>query len=180
MSKSNIRYFRAKTDKELHQILGLQQKNLFASISDEERKQEGFVTVIHTFDLLKTMNEACPHIIAKDNDKIIGYALCMHPLFSKAVAVLKSMFDEIKAVNPKPSNYIAMGQICIDKDYRKQGIFRNLYQTMSDSLKPEFDAIITEVDAKNIRSLNAHYAIGFKHLKSYTSGGQDWELITLK
>ena len=180
MSKLNIRYCRSKTDKELHQILGLQQKNLFANITDEERKQEGFVTVIHTFDLLKKMNEACPHIIAKDYDKIIGYALSMHPLFSTTVAVLKPMFDEIETVNPKPSNYIAMGQICIDKDYRKKGVFRNLYQTMSDSLKPEFDAIITEVDAKNIRSLSAHHAIGFKHLKSYNSGGQDWELIILK
>lgn len=180
MSKSNIRYCRAKTDKELHQILGLQQKNLFANVTDEERKQEGFVTVAHDFDILKKMNEACPHIITKVNDKIIGYALCMHPLFSGTIAVLKPMFDEIETVNPKPSTYIAMGQICIDKDYRKQGIFRNLYQTMSDSLKPEFDAIITEVDAKNKRSLNAHYAIGFKHLKSYNSGGQNWELIILK
>ena len=180
MSKTNIRYCRSKTDKELHQILELQQKNLFDNIPDENRRHEGFVTVVHTFDLLKKMNAACQHIIAKDNDKLVGYALCMPPLFSAAIAVLKPMFFEIETINPKPSTYIAMGQICIDIDYRKQGIFRNLYETMRDSLKPEFDAIITEVDAKNIRSLNAHYAIGFKHLKSYNSGGQDWELIILK
>lgn len=180
MSKSTIRYYRSKSDKELHQILELQQKNLFANITDEERKLEGFLTVEHTFDLLKKMNEACPHVIAKINDKMIAYALCMHPLFSTEIAVLRSMFAEIEVINPELSNYVAMGQICIDKDYRKQGIFRNLYRTMSDSLKPEFDAIITEVDTKNIRSLNAHYAIGFKHLKSYNSEGHDWELIILQ
>ena len=180
MNKSNIRYCRSKTDKELHQILELQQKNLFDNIPDKDRKQEGFITVTHTFDILRKMNEVCPHIIAKVDDKVVGYALCMHPMFSAAIALLKPMFFEIETVNPKPSTYIAMGQICIDKDYRKQGIFRNLYQTMSDCIKPEFDAIITEVDAKNIRSLNAHYAIGFKHLKSYNSVGQDWELIILK
>jgi len=180
VNKSNIRYCRSKSDKELHQILELQQKNLFTNVSDEARKQEGFVTVIHTFDLLKQMNAACQHIIAKAGGKVIGYALCMHPCFSKEIEILKPMFYEIESVNPKPRNYIAMGQICIDIDYRKQGIFRNLYETMSDSLKPEFDAIITEVDSKNIRSLNAHYAIGFKHLKSYKSGEQDWELIILK
>ena len=81
MSKSNIRYCRSKTDKELHQILELQQKNLFDNIPDKDRRHEGFVT---------------------------------------------------------------------------------------------------EVDAKNIRSLNAHYAIGFKHLKSYNSVRQDWELIIPK
>ena len=180
MSKSNIIYCRSKTDKELHQILELQQKNLFANVSEEEHINEGFVTVSHSFEILKKMNAACQHIIAKAGGKVIGYALCMHPFFSQKIEILKPMFYEIESVNPKPRNYIAMGQICIDIDYRKQGIFRNLYETMRDSLKPEFDAIITEVDAKNIRSLNAHYAIGFKHLKSYNSGGQDWELIILK
>ena len=180
MSKSNISYCRAKTNKELHQILELQQKNLFASVSEEEHINEGFVTVSHSFEILKKMNAVCPHIIAKAGGKVIGYALCMHPYFSKKIEILKPMFREIMAVVLKDAKYMAMGQICIDKDYRKQGIFRNLYQTMSDSLKPEFDSIITEVDANNIRSLNAHYAIGFKHLKSYNSGGQDWELIILK
>lgn len=73
-----------------------------------------------------------------------------------------------------------MSQNCIDKEYRKKGVFRNLYQNMSDFLKPEFDFIITEVDAKNIRSLNALYTIGIKHLKSHNSVGQDWELIILR
>jgi hypothetical protein len=41
------------------------------------------------------MNAVCPHIIAKVDDKVVGCALCMHPLFSAVIAVLKSMFDEI-------------------------------------------------------------------------------------
>lgn len=172
-----IKYYRCSTVKELEQILELQQRNLFANVSEEERKKEGYVTVVHNFEILKKMNDVCSHIIAKDGEKVVGYALCMHPKFSGEIEVLIPMFREIDAVIPKDKKYLAMGQICVDKAYRKKGIFRKLYETMKAETQAEFVSIITEVDAKNIRSLNAHYAIGFKHLKTYSSGGQDWELI---
>ncbi len=50
---------------------------------------------------------------------------------------------------------------------------------MQVSIRPEFDTIITEVDAKNSRSLQAHYGIGFTDLKTYSVGGQDWKVIKL-
>lgn len=172
-----VKYYRCSTVKELEQILELQQRNLFANVSEVERKQEGYLTVVHDFEILKKMNDVCAHIIAKDGEKVVGYALCMHPKFSGEIKVLKPMFREIDAIKPKNYNYIAMGQVCVDKAFRKKGIFRKLYETMKAETQTEFVSIITEVDAKNIRSLNAHYAIGFKHLKTYSSGGQDWELI---
>lgn len=64
--------------------------------------------------------------------------------------------------------------------YRGKGIFKGLYNKMKDELQGKFNAIITEVDALNIRSSNAHKAIGFKELVKYESDGQLWELIVLK
>ena len=165
---------------ELVQILKLQQQNLSAILKESERKHEGFVTVSHTLDMLKEMNHACPHIIAESNGKVVGYALCMHPQFADTIEVLKPMFYEINKTLPKTENYLIMGQICIAKAYRRQGIFRKLYETMQNSIAPNFKSIITEVDRKNTRSINAHYAVGFEHLKSYQSGGQQWELIILR
>ena len=134
------------------------------------------------------MNDECPHIIAKKDDTVVGYALCMHPKFGESIEMLKPMFAEIETTLRDSShsfgmtneNYIVMGQICIDKHYRKQGIFRKLYEHMKAEVISPFSAIITEVDCKNKRSLDAHYAIGFQKLKSYHSGGQDWELIYLQ
>ena len=48
---------------------------------------------------------------------------------------------------------------------------------MKQQLKPEFDMVVTEVDVLNKRSLNAHYAIGFKPLHIYNSNNQEWALI---
>lgn len=183
-----VLYKYAQTDEELNEILQLQQQNLPNSLSKEERELEGFVTVQHTFDVLKKMNETCAHIIAKDGDKVIGYALCMHPDFGNSIEVLKAMFQEIdaflktsEAQNSEKTNrdYIVMGQICIDKQFRRQGIFRNLYELMQKQVLPTYSRIITEVDAANKRSLDAHYAVGFKKMKTYKSNGQIWELIEL-
>ncbi|MCM4171263.1 GNAT family N-acetyltransferase [Arenibacter sp. TNZ] len=146
---------------------------------DEEEK-EGFVTVSHTLELLTKMNTACPHIIAKDQEKVVGYALCMHPSFRNDIEVLKPMFKKIATVMPKAESYMVMGQSCIDKEYRRQGIFRKRYETMKNNLQPRFNKIITEVDATNLRSLEAHYTVGFRDLKTYNAGGQDWKLIVLR
>lgn len=173
-------YKRASDAEELRQILKLQQQNLPIRLSLEERRKEGFVTVSHTFDILDQMNNACPHFIAKDGNKVVGYALCMHPKFADEIKVLKPMFDQITLALDNGISYIVMGQTCIAKAYRNKGVFRKLYKTMKNAVRSEFDCIITEVDANNTRSLNAHYAVGFIDLKTYRSGGQKWNLIILK
>ncbi|WP_242156234.1 GNAT family N-acetyltransferase [Aestuariivivens sediminis] len=174
-----ISYQRAASDDELRQILALQQKNLPQSLSLKEREQEGFVTVVHSFELLKQMNAACSHIIAKYQGEVIGYALCMTKDFKLKIPVLIPMFNEIESVITDTSTYVVMGQICIDKHMRGLGIFRGLYEYMSRTLKNKFNMIITEVDIKNTRSSNAHKSVGFRLLTHYESNHQGWELIGL-
>jgi predicted GNAT superfamily acetyltransferase len=178
-----ITYHRASTSEELHQILKLQQQNLRESLSSEEKQTEGFVTLQHDFEMLKKMNDACAHCVAKLDGRIVGYALSMRQDFKNDIPLLVPMFDEIdKAIKQQPRllNYIAMGQICVDKKVRGQGVLKGLYHYMAQQLKNDFDAIITEVDTSNVRSSNAHKAVGFKLLKNYTSNDQLWEIISLE
>ncbi|MBW8242306.1 GNAT family N-acetyltransferase [Muricauda oceani] len=173
-------YKQADTLKELEQILDLQQRNLPKNISAEESTKEGFVTVEHTLDLLKSMNDVCGHIIAVDDDQVVGYALCMHPKFANDIEVLRPMFQEIDKTIEGQVNYMAMGQICVAKSHRGQGLFRKLYHTMKEKLPEGFDTIITEVDGKNKRSLAAHTAIGFQELKRYHTLDKEWVIIILQ
>lgn len=175
-----VSYKQASTLEELEQILALQQENLPKNISAEESAKEGFVTVEHTLEQLKAMNDECGHIIAVENDAVVAYALCMHPKFDDTVEVLRPMFVEIDEIRGNRMDYMAMGQICVAKSHRGKGIFRNLYLTMKEKLPTGFDTIITEVDGQNKRSLAAHSAIGFETLKVYWSGGREWYLIGLK
>ncbi|MGB6269288.1 MAG: GNAT family N-acetyltransferase [Olleya sp.] len=178
-----ITYHRAKTNEELQEILELQKQNLRHLITEEQKQKEGFVTLQHDFEILKKMNDACAHCIAKQDQKVVGYALSMLQEFKNQIPLLVPMFEEIDEVikdQNLSSNYIAMGQICVDKTVRGQGAFRGLYKFMAEELKHDFDAIITEVDTKNIRSSQAHQAVGFKVIKNYTSNDQLWEVISLE
>lgn len=174
-----ICYEQASTLAQLEEILSLQQLNLPTNLTIKEKEQEGFLTVEHSLDFLQEMNNECPHIVAVEYGKVVGYALCMHPKFANSIEVLKPMFYEISKVVQNNSNYMVMGQICVSKEYRGKGVFRGLYKAMREKLPKGFDTIITEVDAKNQRSMHAHEAIGFIELKRYSSGGKEWSLIIL-
>jgi len=155
----------------------LQRVNIPSIISEEEKQQEGFVTVHHSFDILRQMNDKCAHVIAKNNDKVIGYALCMLKDFKEDIEVLRPMFERIDNCLQREDTYLVMGQICIDKRFRKQGVFRGLYQFMKEQLQSNYNMIVTEVDITNTKSINAHLAIGFNTLYSYRSNHQDWEIL---
>ncbi|WP_103867006.1 N-acetyltransferase [Aquimarina sp. I32.4] len=173
----SIIYTVATTDIELQQIIMLQQYNLPISISQIEIEKEGFVTVQHDLAILKKMNYRQPHIIAKKENKVIGYALCMHKDFKNDINTLKPMFTVIDDQLPSNVPYIIMGQICIDKVSRKQGVFRGLYTRMKNELHKNYRLLITEVATSNTRSLQAHFAIGFKTLIQYECNGTKWHLI---
>lgn len=173
----DIIYKRVDSNEELDQIIELQKINIRTSISEDESKSEGFVTVHHDFEILKAMNGKCAHIIAKSGSKVIGYALCMLKEFKENIEVLKPMFQQIDKCLNKNKTYLVMGQICVDKAFRKRGVFRGMYDFMKQEMSSKYDMIITEVDEKNTRSLNAHYTVGFKLLYSYNSSQQDWALL---
>lgn len=173
-----VTYGRANPGNDLKEILELQRINLPDQLTDDDRKQEGFVTISHSLELLERMNDVCPHIVARDNGRVVGYALCMHPDFSEEIPILLSMFEMINTLLEDRS-YMVMGQVCVDKGYRGKGVFRGLYQAMKAALVGEFELIVTEVDDRNTRSLDAHLAIGFRVIKKYQSDGRDWYLIAL-
>ncbi|MBP6181965.1 GNAT family N-acetyltransferase [Flavobacterium sp.] len=173
----SIIYKRASTLDELEQIRTLQLQNGAQNITTEEKLQEGFVTVQHTVALLEQMNTACAHIIAKDNDMVIGFALVMLSSFRNEIEILIPMFERIDGLVPKDKTYVVMGQICVDKKYRKQGIFRGLYHFYREELQHEFDYLITEVATINLRSMQAHEAIGFKIIDTYEEDGIVWNII---
>lgn len=174
---SKITFCQTSVDTELYQILDLQQKNHYDNVTREVQKKEGFLTVKHDFDLLKKMHEQQPHIIAKDGDEVVGYALSMLREIRNEIEVLRPMFDEIDKLISPEENYLVMGQICVDVNYRRKGIFRGLYHKMKEDFSTKYDKLITEVDQKNLRSIQAHKAVGFEDLCAYESQGVFWDVV---
>jgi ribosomal protein S18 acetylase RimI-like enzyme len=174
------------SDEELSRILRLQQLNLPQNISPEEAVRQGFVTVEHSFEILKRMNERYPHFIAKVENEVVGYALVMTKEFRNELPVLIPMFEmidrlEIEGQRLAEASYFVMGQICVAKNFRGMGIFDRLYRELQTAMKSNMDWCLTEVASRNVRSLKAHYRAGFQTLHRYTDPrGEVWEILYWK
>ena len=168
-------YKASRTESELLQILELQAVNLKQALSEEEQNAEGFVTLQHTLPLLKTMQAAAPQIVAIRDDRVVGYALCLIPDLQGAIPELAPMFHMIREQLGPDIQYRVMGQICIAKEVRKQGVFRGLYQCLRKHCGSL--PIITEVAEENTRSLEAHKAIGFEVLGRRNGDKTPWQVI---
>ena len=178
-----ISFHKANNTTDLEQILSLQAANRPENISSSELQEQGFVTVRHNLSLLQAMNNPFSHIIAKEQEKLIAYALVMLKKFKNQIPVLIPMFDQIDHLEHKGQplaaiDYFVIGQICIAKGYRGQGVFYGLYEKMKQEMQPIFPLVITEVSVRNPRSLKAHEKAGFETILGYaTEDGEKWEIL---
>lgn len=172
---------------EVRQIWDLQGANLPSALTPDTMASQGFVTVRHDLDVLARMNEAAPAIIAKDGDRVVGYALVMPREFATDVPILLPLFQMIETLSWRNlllrdhPRWFVMGQICIAEGYRGRGIFDGLYRAMAEAYRDGYDFTITEVAARNTRSLRAHARAGFQtlHLYQDPAAGEDWHIIVL-
>ena len=173
----------AKTTADLLGILALQQQNLAINLSPEEAQEQGFVTVVHDLDILRRMNDAAPHTIARDGDQVVGYALTMLPQFRAAVPLLEPLFERLDGLywQGKPFrevSYFVMGQVCVAKDYRGAGVFNGLYLGLRGYHVQHFEVVVTDISSRNTRSLRAHERVGFEVLQEFTlENGEVWVIV---
>jgi len=179
-------YTSAQSNNELEGILALQKANLPSNLTQEEMESQGFVTVVHSLNDLRHMNDIEPHIIAKDDDKVVAYLLAMTSASKEDIAVLKPMFKIFENIqfSRKPVSsyqYIVVGQVCVDKNFRGQGVLDNCYFAYKNAFRQKYEFAITEIASRNTRSINAHKRIGFTHLHQYTApDGEEWSIIVWK
>lgn len=171
-----------ETKDELLQILELQQKNLIQNIDEAEMETQGFVTMIHDIEVLQQMHNLAPSVIAKDNGAVAGYALVMlrecRSLFPPLEPMFKN-FDTLEYGNRPLNDYpfYIMGQVCIDKKYRRTGLFDQLYQKHKQTYANRFQFVLTEVSTRNQRSLRAHERVGFETISTYQDDLDEWAVV---
>lgn len=178
-----LEFTTAKTDKELRQILDLQQQNLSKNLSLEETLEQGFLTVEHDFEILKKMNDLENATIAKENDQVVGFLLAMTKDLRQDIPILIPMFDvfdnlDFEDRKIQDYNYIVVGQACIGASYRGKGVFDQCYAAYKRHLCEKYDFTITEISKRNTRSLRAHTRVGFKVIHDFVApDGEAWDIV---
>jgi GNAT superfamily N-acetyltransferase len=183
----SIQFTTVSTPEDVSQILDLQVRNLASALTPQIIASQGFVSVRHDESVLGRMNEAAPSIIAKADGRVVGYALMMPRRFADDLPFLGPLFETLDTLSwkgePLRSNprWFVMGQVCVAEGYRGTGIFDGLYRTMAERYGADFDFTVTEVAARNTRSLRAHERVGFETLHVYRdeTAGEEWHIIVL-
>jgi ribosomal protein S18 acetylase RimI-like enzyme len=182
MNITTVEVTRVSGPSEIIGIRDLQVLNLRQNITAEEAIEQGFLTAAYTIDYLQEMNSVSPSIIAKDGNKVVGYALVATKDSRKGHDLIEGLFDaidecEYNGKTLKDVNYVVVGQLCVAKEYRGQGLVQKLYGHFRDCLSNEFTYLITDVAQANVRSLKAHKKRGFKVINELMYGGFGWDIV---
>ena len=167
---------------ELLGILKIQAQNHVDNLSDETLKQNGYVTVKHTYEMLEKMNTKAPQVIAKVNNEVVAYALVMLKEFKDLIPVLVPMFEAFEKIEYKGKrlnelNYYVMGQICVRDDFKRKGLFKKLYEKQKEEYSKYYECCLTEVSSKNKPSMMAHKKVGFKTIFTFTDITDEWNIL---
>jgi hypothetical protein len=186
-ARTPIRFRPLAGEREIQAVLRLQAANHPSVLSAEAMASQGFVTVQHDPEVLRQMSQVTPGIVAVADEQVVGYALVMPRTFAADVPILAPLFAMVEtlswndvplATNPR---WFVMGQICVAADYRARGVFDGLYLAMAGHYHDRYDFTVTEVAARNTRSLRAHARVGFETLHVYPDAttGERWHVIAL-
>ncbi|MFM2249293.1 MAG: hypothetical protein RLZZ358_220 [Bacteroidota bacterium] len=167
---------------DLEGILSLQLENLSTRLSQEEKNEQGFVTIQHNLEQLQAMHAIAPHVLAKENDQVVGYVLAMTLASRELVPLLIPLFEnfdqsEIGGKKVTDYNPMSIGQVCVGKSQRGTGLFDKLYTAYREQYAANYDFAITSVALSNYRSLAAHQRIGFKILHTFQDSLNPWAVV---
>lgn len=177
-----IQYTTATTDADLLGILTLQAANQKATLPAEYQRDQGFVTLTHTPEMLGQMSDAAPQIIAKNADTIAGYALTLLPSVKAVVPALLPLFNQFDRMVYAGKligdyRYYVMGQVCVDEAYRGQGVFDGLYAAHRQHFADHYDLLVTDIATRNTRSRRAHQRVGFRETQTFTDSLDEWVVV---
>jgi GNAT superfamily N-acetyltransferase len=168
------------TRTDLSRIIELQRANL--EVNARDPVGQGFVTVVHTLDILERMHALAPSVVVRDGDVVAGYALVMPHECAPLVPKLGPMFANLRALawHGRPLTalrWYVMGQVCVAESHRGRGVFDALYEGHAALYGNAYDLVVTEVATRNTRSMRAHARVGFETIDTYRDDVDEWAVI---
>jgi RimJ/RimL family protein N-acetyltransferase len=173
-----------QTDDDLRGLLALQQRNQVRNVPPNVQQSQGFVTLVYTLEQMRLMHEALPSVIAKDGDEVVGYAISTVQEVRHDVPELEALFAIIDTLDyrGKPVStypYYLVGQVCVAEGYRGRGIFDAMYAHHRALYSDRYQLFVTDISARNTRSLRAHERVGFRSIHTFhePTADETWHVV---
>lgn len=164
-------------------VLALHSRFHSDTIAPEDRK-DGFVTTPFTEELLAVLIEKEGGLfLTEDGTRLAGYAMAASwefcsrwPLFRHMIAHLGDCSYQNTRLTTQ--NSYQYGPVCLDKPYRGQGVFPELFRFALAAMAETYPYMVTFVNKANPRSLKAHEKLGLHRLKEFSYHGREYvELV---
>lgn len=149
------------TTEDIPGVLSLQEKYLFKNLDVLSRKQ-GFVTTPFTIPQLEEIIKQNGLFVAKNTDhKIIAYAFAGSWDYFKQWEIFDYMISTFSKLSFKgkpitTENSFQYGPVCIDENYRGQGVLNQIFETMRIEFQKTYPLSITFINRVNTVSEVAH------------------------
>lgn len=167
---------------DMNSLLQLQRSNLVQHISSQTAKTQGFLTFEYSSDILERMMTDMSQPVITSGETLVGYALATSVGAGEEIALMRPLVKMAGtlSLNGSPISQLRhyfMGQICIREGWRGQGLFDALYTAHKTLFSPDYDCIITEIAADNLRSQAAHARVGFQKIHTYKDAATQWDVV---
>lgn len=171
-----------ETEQELIGLKQLQVANLRKLVGESEAMKEGFLTSEYSIELLQDMHQIHPSIIAKEGDKVVGFVIVTTKSIYGRHPELDHLLNTLDAIEYKGEllinkKYILVGQLCVAKSHRGQGLVQSMYHYYKNIHAQQYDYLVTDISQANLRSIKAHKKSGFKTINVIQQVGNNWDIV---
>lgn len=152
-------YYRRAQPEDFEHIVALQNANLSWNLSTQQ-KHQGFLSTAFTLEQFEEMDAGHGIAVCLKDSNLIGYLCAATVEFNRAFPLQSAMIQNLSTIFYQGKPLIAhrlslTTPVCIDRQYRSQGIFLGLCSQLIELAGPQFDIATAFISAANERSLQA-------------------------
>lgn len=146
------------TDRDLDDILALQKANQITN--------GGMLSVSFSRSQIATMMCAMPLVVARRDNRVVGFLLCSTIEQNSNVPILHAML-QVYPLHAK--NAYVYGPICVDASERGKGLAQAMFAELQ--LKQPGREGILFIRRDNAASLKSHHKMGMREVAQFTFDG---------
>lgn len=166
-------------------ILRIQSANFVGNMSEEEQ-EDGFLSAEFSPEQIEQMAEDLGIMVAADSGSVVGYLCAFRREFEHGSPVLAKMlesYDRVRFEGKALSAYKSYlyGPVCIDRNHRRRGLLRGLYEAQKKDLAGQFEVGVAFVARSNDHSLQAHVAgLGMSEAGDFEANGKVYVILAFR
>lgn len=166
-------------------ILRLQSAAYIANISKEDRR-EGFLSAMFTLEQVSAVAEDLGTMLAIVEGHVAGFLCASRGEFNRQLPVPAKMlecYDHMRFEGKPLSSFTSYlyGPVSLDREYRRRGLLRGLYEAQKRDLAGRFEIGVAFVSRSNPHSLQAHVTgLGMKEVGDFEVQGNAYVILAFR